>query len=243
MSSGSAGPSATMLTSSTSRPTQSRTKLWPRKSLRITEAGDSAEERRHETRSTRPAIRRRGAEPTASEQAARYDTVLAQRCRRRAGTCLTISSYPRVGWLTISYLDPASALLSRRTFSLTTLATNGCSISRQSSAWSRRGRPHRHGAGRAGRIAATRWERGDTACWRPTRHGVAGRCPRPGRDRSQARSPRGIDCIGAKVAHQSVEWCPDRNVGCNCSEFDKGARGAPFSVSGPVPGAWCWRVE
>ena len=42
----------------------------------------------------------------------------------------TMSAYPRVGWLMISSLDPASAFLSRRTFSLTTLATNGCSISR-----------------------------------------------------------------------------------------------------------------
>jgi hypothetical protein len=42
---------------------------------------------------------------------------------------VTISSYPRVGWLTISHLDPASAFLSLRSFSRTALAASGCSVS------------------------------------------------------------------------------------------------------------------
>jgi len=46
-------------------------------------------------------------------------------------TSVTMTSYPRVGWLMISYLDPASAFLSRRTCSRTTLVAIGCSMSRR----------------------------------------------------------------------------------------------------------------
>jgi hypothetical protein len=56
------------------------------------------------------------------------------RARRRAAT---ISSYPRVGWLTISYPDPANTFLSPHTFSRTALAAFGCSMSPWSSAYSR----------------------------------------------------------------------------------------------------------
>jgi hypothetical protein len=72
------------------------------------------------------------------------------------------------------------------------------------------------------------------ACQRPARDACAGRCPRFGRDRWRARSPRRIDRIGATVATTLQVGALIAKVAGNYSEFDKDARVPwPRSVQRP----------